>query len=547
MRDGPDLTPPDPDSDGCLCVVASFVSAARTIERVTAEAAKRAMMSPLLSDFIEFRFADLGPQPGQGGDRSAAIRRITDALLNPQSIAGRNYFALVVVDRSAAVVEQVLSECAASPFLNKLRMRSLGIANSDDRPGRAMVRESRSSPEIVTSPRGVWSREEDLVDVLRRFAGELQRDFSARHKPGLSVDEVGDIRDGYHEHRTQQAIGAVPAGAGVSPASGAQATGSASGPGRSLDVLAGDPRPAQASGTRTPGSQQAQAPQGHHARPDSTADQPSHDGQPQGQTDDQAAGKDASASGSPASESSVPEPEPSGPAESAGLVSRARRWIPELRRRRGPQSAAGEPGGGTEDAEPKTEGLIYLLIVGDESCRDEAALNRSRFALLEVDQKIAELPGFAYQVRMLHGNEDGLRGDLREAGQLGRRDIRRTVASADFAGVLESVRASLRRDRVALNAAEAPNRSAVVFFTPEPPLADTIAAELFRDLAREASIVWALPKSAKGLLSGAFTDVPGVQVIVDDPAVADEIAGLLSNGADTTRGAHEHPHASENK
>ena len=155
--------------------------------------------------------------------------------------------------------------------------------------------------------------------------------------------------------------------------------------------------------------------------------------------------------------------------------------------------------------------------------------------MLEVDKKIAELPGFAYQVRMLHGDEDGLRGDLREAGQLGRRDIRRTVASVDFAAVLETVRTSLKRDRAPLKAADATTWPAVVFFTPEPPLADTVAAELFRDLAREASIVWALPKSAKALLSETFTHAPGVRVIVDDQAVADEIAALLSSGADSVK------------
>jgi hypothetical protein len=521
VSDGLGAAPPDPDSDGCLCVVASFFSAARTINEVTAEAAKRAMMSPVLSDFIEFRFADLGPQPGHGGDRSAAIRRVTDALLNPQSIAGRNYFALVVVDRSAAVVEQVLSDCAASPFLDKLRMRSLGIANSDDRPNRGQAREPRFAPEIVTSPRGVWSRKEDLVDVLRRFAGELQRDFSARHKPGLSIDELGDLRQRYHEHKAQQVVGA-----GTSPTA-AVAPDSA----RVLDVLADDPQTAQAPEAQAAGSQQEQAPQARQdpqgtqdpqdlqAQPAQNAPQPARHGQP----DEQGAEQDAPASG----------PEPAGAPESAGLAVRARRWIPQLRWRRGQPPEAGELQDSAEDAVPKTEGLVYLLVVGDESCRDEAALNRSRSALLEVDKKIAELPGFAYQVRMLHGDEDGLRGDLREAGQLGRRDIRRTVASVDFAAVLENVRTSLKRDRALLKAAGATTWPAVVFFTPEPPLADTVAAELFRDLAREASIVWALPRSSKALLSETFTHAPGVRVIVDDQAVADEIAALLSSGADS--------------
>ena len=288
-------------------------------------------------------------------------------------------------------------------------------------------------------------------------------------------------------------------------------------------MLAGDPRSAQAAEEQTPGDRQAQAPQDLAEQLAANVQQPpGHDHHPpQSQPTSQEAGKDAS----------IPESAPSGAPESAEPVSRNRRWFPELRRRRGQQPEAGEPEGGTQDAEPKTEGLIYLLIV-DESGRDEAALNRSRSAVLEIDKKIAELPGFAYQVRMLHGDEEGLRGDLREAGKLGRRDVKRTVASVDFAAVLESVRASLRRDRVPFKAADATAWPAVVFLTPEPPLADTVAAELFRGLAREASIIWALPKSAKALLSEAFTDVPGVQVIVDDPAVADEIAAMLSSGAD---------------
>ncbi len=516
MSDGLDVTPPDPDSDGCLCVVASFVSAAQTIDEVTAEAAKRAMMSPVLSDFIEFRFADLGPQPGQTGDRSVATRRVTHALLNPQSIAGRNYFAVVVVDRSAAVAEQVLSDCAASPFLAALRMRFQGISNSDDRLGRGLVRESSSFPDIVTPPTGVWSKKEDLVDVLRRFADELQRYFSARHEPGLSAEELSELRARYHQHITQQLADAVPADASASP------VGAAPDPSQALDMLAGDPRSAQAAEAQTPGDQQAHVPQDPAEQLASNAQQPPRHQQPQSRS---AAGQESE------EDASTPESAPSGQPESAGPGSRIRRWFPDLRRRRG-QPEVGEPEGGSQDAEPKTEGLIYLLIVGDESCRDEAALNRSRSALLEVDKKIAELPEFAYQVRMLHGDEDGLRGDLREAGQLGRRDVKRTVASVDFAAVLESVRASLKRDRVPLKAADATAWPAVVFLTPEPPLADTVAAELFRSLAREASIIWALPKSAKALLSEAFTDAPGVRVIADDPAVADEIAALLSSGAD---------------
>ena len=523
MSDDLDVTPPDPDSRGCLCVVASFVSAARTIEEVTAEAANRAMMSPVLSDFIELRFADLGPQPGHAGDRSAAIRRVTDALLTPQSIAGRSYFAVVVVDRSARVAEQVLSDCAASPFLAPLRARFLGIANSDGQPGRGIIKEPGSVPDIVTSPTGVWSRKEDLVNALRRFADELQRGFSASHEPGMSAAELDELRARYHQHTAPQTAEAVGAAKGRSPEA-------LPGP----DMLAGDAGPAQ-----TPRDREAPDPPVSRREPAPGAQQPAQHrrlpGHPAGQEPGHPAGQEAGQEGpGPASAAS-------GPPEPAGLASRPRRWFSELRRRRGRQPETGEPKdggpgeGGTEDTVPKTEGLIYLLIVGGASSRDDAALNRSRSAVREVDGKLAELPGFAYRVRMLHGDEDGLRSDLRDAGQLGRRHVRRTVADMDFAALLESIRASLKRDGVTLRAATAAARPAVVFFTPEPPLADTVAAELFRDLAREASIIWALPKSARPLLSEAFTDAPGVQVIPDDQTVADEIAALLSSGADPVK------------
>lgn len=64
-----------------------------------------------------------------------------------------------------------------------------------------------------------------------------------------------------------------------------------------------------------------------------------------------------------------------------------------------------------------------------------------------------------------------------------------------------------------------------------------VAVELFRDLAREASIVWVLPRSVRVLLSGASAGVPGVRVVTDDPAVADEIAALLSSDTGAVKAA----------
>ena len=138
----------------------------------------------------------MGAQPGQAAERSVAVRRITDELMRPRSGVGRNYFALVIVDQSAATVEQLLRECAASPFLSGLPIRLRGIASRDDRRPRP---DSAASPEIVVSPTGSWSRGE-LIDELRRYGDELLRHFATGEEHGLTHDELGVLRTRYQEH-----------------------------------------------------------------------------------------------------------------------------------------------------------------------------------------------------------------------------------------------------------------------------------------------------------------------------------------------------------
>jgi hypothetical protein len=487
VRSAVEDLPPDPDSSGCLCVVASFVNAARTVDDVTKEAAKRVMMSPVLSDFIEFRFADLGSHPGQDGDYSAGLRAIVNALLRPQAIAGRNYFAVVVVDRSAVIAAHVLSQCAGSPFISALRPRFFGISNSDDRP----ARDRSGPPRIMTSPTGIWSKNDDMVAVLYRFADGLQRSLVASHETGLPAAELAGLRTRYH----QQARPAVGPGAATDHA-----------PGQGPDVLASPPPSAVTASVPVLGNQQASVPPPSIVSASAGAPAP------------------AAADEADVALASPERREPPKPA------SRARRWLPELRWQRGEQPAAGAA---DAEPEPSIERLVYLLIVGDESSREEAALNRGRSALLEVDKKLAELPGFSFRVRMLYGDEDSLRGEMREAGQLGRRDVKRIVGGGDFAAVLDHIRASLRRDPAARKVADV--SPTVLLFTPEPPLADATAAGLFRELALEAMVIWALPRSAKALLSESFTDVVGVQVIADDQGVADEVAALLGDAADAVQ------------
>jgi hypothetical protein len=398
-------------------------------------------------------------------------------VMSPHVVSGRTYFALVVIDRSAAAVEQVLTACAAAPFLTALRMRFLGVASIDDRGAgdRGAARGPGPFPDIVISPSGAWRRENDLVDVLRRHGDELLRYFATRKEPGLGLDELTALQARYEQHSASESETGTPASASEAAARKAKpdqdllVTGAGAPPGR--------PTPAEARlGEQDPGEQQART----------------------------------------------------------GIRSR---WLPQVRWRRGQQEPAD---GDAVSGGPATRALVYLLITGDDTSVDHAAWNRSRAALLAVDRSIAETPGVAGQVRALQGDEDALRGELREAGRLTRREVKRPVADADFAAVLEGIRALLRRDR---SLAEAPDvvaiRAAVVFFAPNPPLADTVAADVFAELAREALVTWVLPRESAGLLAPAFRETAGVRVLTDYEAVAGEVMAQLSGEADVTEATAE--------
>lgn len=508
MSDGLDPIPPDPDAEGCLCLVASYVNAAPLLQRVTMEAANRIMMSPAAGDFIELRFADLGPQPGLAGERSRAVQRIITEMMSPRFISGRNYFALVVIDRSAAVVEQVLSGCAATASLAALRVRFLGIASVDDRSldDRGPTSESGPSWDIVTSPSGAWRRESDLIDLLRRQGDNLLRYFATRKEPGLSPDELADLKGRYERYSASES----DSGASASETSMRDA-----GPGP--DLLAAGPVSAPDRGTQ----------QGaRHKKPEPEDRQPRD---PQADEDERTTGEELES-----------EEEPPVEGEPARRPSRIlSRWLPEVRWRLRQREQDQEDGGDMLSAEPDTRALVYLLITGADAFSDRT-WNRSRTALLEVDRKIAATPGITCQVRALHGDEDALRGELREAGRLTRRDVKHPVADVDFAVLLERIRAVLRRDRALTSASGgAAVRSAVVFFTPDPPLADTVTAEVFAELSREAYVTWVVPRESEGLVAPALREVPGAHVLTDYQAVANEVIGQLNGGADILQVAAE--------
>jgi len=478
-----------PDSESCLCVVASYASVAELMESITTEAAARLMMSPSLGDFIELRFASLGTDPEDGSRDAAAVHRIIAELLRPRIGTGRSYFALLVVDRSAAVVEEVLAACAGSTYLAGLPLRQRGIASRPSRPD-APQPAAGADADIVVAPAGSWRRN-DLVNELRRYGDDLLRQCAASQHPGLSEGEIAALRSRYEEDRTAAQPGPEPP------------TPEQRGPTESAPPT--EPLPADA----LPAIMAVDVLEPPPEPPERPAE-----------TAEPTAGP---ATGAPP-RAGWPRPWP--------------RWRAELPRRR---SDPGEPGAGAEVSEPEADGqraepgvsgIVYLLVTGETKVEDRAAWKRGRSALLDIDAKIATVPGAEFRVRVLHGNEQLRRGELRPAGQVTRRDLKDPVTHADFAVVLTEIRAMLDRDRLLTHPpGTAPGRPAVVFFAPDPPLADPAAARAFRDLAAGASILWIVPKAAAELIAAAFTEAPGTTFLTDNDAVAEEAAMLLAVAA----------------
>ena len=182
--------PDESGSAGCLLLVGSYSNVAAGLSAVTADAAARVMMSPAAGDFTEVRFVDLGPRPARAGKPSAAVARIAHEIVRPARRRARNYFALVVADRSAAMTEQALLACAADPVIAALPLRGRGLASIEDRQAGARA---GGAADVRLPPGGSWSRG-GLVDELRAFAGELLSEFAAGRDPGLSAGRLDLLR-----------------------------------------------------------------------------------------------------------------------------------------------------------------------------------------------------------------------------------------------------------------------------------------------------------------------------------------------------------------
>jgi hypothetical protein len=151
--------------------------------------------------------------------------------------------------------------------------------------------------------------------------------------------------------------------------------------------------------------------------------------------------------------------------------------------------------------------------------------------LLEVDEKLAVIPRIAYKVRLLQTAGDAAKSELRSAAKLSRRDVKRSAEGTDLARVLTIVQTAMKRDLATLElAATEIARPAIVFYALDAPLADAVTAEVYDELAQEASITWVVPGPSADLISPAFAEGDDARIIVDHQTVADEVITILLRG-----------------
>lgn len=444
------------DSQHCLCLVASYSKRAELIAKVTAEVEHRVSLSPVLGDSLVLRYLDLGPEPGQAGDRQRPVRKVAAELRALGAAAGRNHFGLIVIDKSASTIEQVLASCGAEPFLAGFRMRFAGIASNDDRA------DAGPRADIVASPHGAWRDPADLVAALHRQCEELLRYFAVRREPGLTSAELDALKRAYES--------ADDGGAAVA------AFDQAAGP---TDVL--DPA--------TP----------------VTWPSPSADDRPV-----PAPPVEPGAEGRPAQ------------ARLAGVVSRLLPAAPWPRRTQATPDAA---------APPACLGLLYMLTLAEPGMGRGPELDGLQDVLQAVDNGLAMQPGCACEVRLVHGNDDKLRGERQPAGLLTRRALRQALEVTRFDEVLTSVRAAVRRDLAEIGTAAGSigvrvARPAVVLVTTDPPIADRRSVVALRELAAEATVIWLVPRKTEGLVNPVFGDRAPALVLAGSESAADRICDI---------------------
>src|ERR1022692_1374489 len=455
------------DSESCLCLVASYSKRAELIARVTAETEQRVSLSPVLGDFLTVRYVDLGPEPGKAGDRRRPVSKLSAELRAAEFAAGRNHFAFVVIDKSAATIEHLLSSCEAEPFLAGFRMRLAGIASSDDRTS------GSCQADIVASPDGTWSDPADLVAALHGQCEDLLRYFAARREPGLTPVELGVLKHAY-----------VPAdkdGAAEPPDD--QATGPA-------DLLDPANPAAWSPPSETPASSMS--------------------------------------SPVPAASPIPPLPGGSAPEKLIGAVSRLIPGNPWRRRQpSAPVTATAPPDGLgliyllmlAEHETGEGRGQERLRAVLREVDKNLAAEPDRAY---QVKLLYGGEDG-------LHGDRQpaGLlsRRGVRRTVWVAQFDEVVTGVHAALRRDLAEVRA------IATGTGVPVTRTAVVLLTADPPVADRRSVGAFSELAAEATIIWLVPQNAEALVNPAFGDRGPAAVLGASHSAAERVCEIVRAGA----------------
>ncbi|HET9896472.1 MAG TPA: hypothetical protein VFQ44_16215 [Streptosporangiaceae bacterium] len=196
----------EPDSEGCLVVVGSYSYRADLVRDVVDRVSRRILASPALSDFIAMKFVDLGAVPDPGVSPGDAVTRLAGELALQGGFAARNYFALVVADRSAMAARELLLACQDNDFISELPVSFLGIANVDDRGLAEKDADTRSSIEIASAPGSAWHVPE-LVTELHHYAERLMSEFAAPGQKGITVGQFDELRP----QDVGEAVAALPA------------------------------------------------------------------------------------------------------------------------------------------------------------------------------------------------------------------------------------------------------------------------------------------------------------------------------------------------
>jgi hypothetical protein len=524
--DGAGAVLDEPGSKACLLIAASYADVADAVEPVVASAAGRILVAPTLGDFVELRSADCGPRPSPdepddySSGHAAAAARIAEALTRPTAGADENYFALVVVDQSAATAARLLNECRSNPAIAGLRPRCRGFAATEDRPAPPADDQTANS-NVVVAPAGMWT-ERTLAAGLQHYAEELFRHFATTYQPGVTSAELAEIRD--RAGLTEPNL-VVPRSADQDPA---------------LDLQPASPTPDQVSSPNPPREAALALPSPDELSPPS----PPPDSGLARNPADPLASADPVATAGPAA-SADPVVAPGAPALSAAPAAetapeaadteapaahRARLWRLASRRLRG----SGPPGEQADgQAQPETEEIaittvapVFLLLYGVTSPDEQVSWREARSLSVSLDRKITSSRPVAFKLRAFSSAVGGAKNALQDAGSLCERDIKRPDPQLDFEQSLNSLRKAVASDLGALGRATLPAvRPAVVIFAVDVPVADVISAQAYKRLAEQASVIWVVPERSANLISPVFT--AGVPVLTFHDGTDDEIVGLL--------------------